>query len=533
MNDPTTTRFLATAGAYAARSSRRDFLAAAFASGVSLATASAAWAQAQDTTPVKGGHLRLGLAGGSTTDTLDSSFWGDTFMVMVGYAARAGLTEFGADGALKPDAAESWEVADGGRKWVFKIRRGATFSNGKPLTAEDVVASLNFHRGPKSRSGSKSIFDAVTDIRAEDRQTVTVTLSAPNLDFAYLMTDHRVNIMPAAGGEADWQSGIGPGPYTIDQFQPGVRAVLKRNPNSYRNAHLDSIEMIGIKDVVARQAALASGAVDAINRVDLKTADLLRNRRGLRVEQTAGRLHYWLVFDTTQAPYTNPHVRTAMKYAMDREEILRVVFRGYGTVGNDQPITPTYRYHDPSIAAKPYDPEKARFHLKQAGLDRINVDLHVSEASFTGAVDTCVLYARQAAKANINVNVIREAPDGWSAKMAATKPPFFTTYWSGRATEDGMLTVGMAKGSPTNRAQWDNPEFNRVLALARQETDDAKRRKMYSELQRLVSDDCGVLVPIFANSVFALNDKVRHPALLAGNWEMDGARMLERWWMKS
>jgi len=513
--------------------SRRDFMAAALAAGMSLATASDVWAQAaRAETPVKGGNLRIGLAGGSTTDTMDSSFWGDTFMVMVGYAARAGLTEFGADGSLKPDAAESWEVSDGGKRWVFRIRRGATFSNGKSLTAEDVVASLNFHRGAKSRSGSKSIFDAVTDIKADNPQTVTVTLSAPNLDFAYLMTDHRVNIMPSVNGEADWQSGIGPGPYTVSEFQPGVRAVLKRNPNSYRTAHLDSVEMIGIKDVVARQAALASGAVDVINRVDLKTADLLRNRPGLKVEQTAGRLHYWLVFDTTQKPFNDPNVRMAMKYAMDREEILKVVFRGYGSVGNDQPITPTYRYYDPSIKAKAYDPEIAKSWLKKSGLDRISVDLHVSEASFTGAVDTCVLYARQAAKANINVNVIREAPDGWSAKMAASRPPFFTTYWSGRATEDGMLTVGMAKGSPTNRAQWDNPEFNRLLAAARSETDDARRRKMYSDMQRLVSDDCGVLVPIFANSVFAVNDKVRHPAVLAGNWEMDGGRLFERWWMR-
>ena len=514
------------------QTSRRNFLAAALAAGVSLTTAKQVWAQSNSTsTPNKGGHLRLGLAGGSTSDSLDPSFWGDTYMVMVGYAVRAGLIEFGADGSLKPDVAECWEFADAGKRWIFKLRQGATFSNGKSVTAEDVVASLNFHRGPDSRSGSKSIFDAVTDIKADGPNTVSVTLSAPNMDFAHLMTDHRVNIMPAVDGKADWQSGIGPGPFVIDEFQPGVRTVLKRNPNSYRTPWLDSVEMVGIKDVVARQSALASGAVDVINRVDLKTAELLGKRPGLQVGQTAGRLHYWLVFDTTQAPFDNPDVRMAMKYAMDREEILRVVFRGYGSIGNDQPITPAYRYYDATNTPKPYDPERAKALLKKAGFDKISVDMHISEGAFTGAVDTAVLYARQAAKANIFVNVIRESPDGWLAKVAATKPAFFATYWGGRATEDGMLTVGMAKDSPTNRARWNNPEFNRLLELGRAETDETKRRQLYADMQRLVSDDCGVLVPIFANSVFAMNDKVHHPAVLAGNWEMDGARLLERWWM--
>jgi peptide/nickel transport system substrate-binding protein len=503
----------------------------AMAAGFSAATASSAWAQQAQAVPVKGGHLRLGLAGGSSADTLNPGPWGDTFMVILGYGVRAGLVEFGADGTLKPDVAESWEFSNGAKTWIFKIRRGATFSNGKPITADDVVASLNFHRGAKSTSGAKAIFEYVTDIKADGQDTVVVTLSTPVVDFAYSLTDHHINMMLAVDGEADWRSGIGPGPFMIEQFTPGVRAVLKRNPNSYRNAYFDSVEMLSIPDVVARQSALTSRALDAINRVDLKTAGLMGRTRGIRVAETAGRLHYWLVANAQVAPFNNNDVMLALKHGINRKEILDVVFHGHGSIGNDQPITPTYRYHDAQLAAKPYDPDKARFYLKRAGMENLKVDLHISDASFSGAVDTGVLYQQQAAKAGININVIREAPDTYMAKLAVSKPDWFSTFWSGRATEDTMFTVGMSKDSPWNYCKWDNPEFNKLLVVARAETDEAKRRGMYGELQRIASDQATVVIPIFANSVHAVADKVKSPQQLAGNWELDGARCLERWWM--
>ena len=511
--------------------SRRGFMTRAMASGLSLAAATQLWNGAAAAAPVKGGHLRLGLAGASTTDTLDPSPWGSIWMIVLGYAVRGGLTSFGADGSLEPDAAASWEHSPDAKTWIFKLQRGATFSNGKPLTAEDVVTSLNFHRGEKSRSGAKAIFELVTDIRADDKETVVVTLSAGNLDFAYSLTDYHINIFPSVDGVADWRSGIGAGPYVIETFEPGARAILKRNHGSYRAAHVESVEMLGIGDVVARQAALTSGRVDVINRVDLKTARLFGQRRGLRIVETKGRLHYWLTSNTTAEPFKNKDVRTALKYAIDREELLKVILNGYGSVGNDQPITHAYRYYNDALAPKSYDPDKARFHLKRAGLDKLSVDFHTSEGIFNGAVDLGVLYQKEAAKAGIDINVIRESSDGYISKIRNNTPNWYATYWSGRATEDSMLTVSLAKDSPWNYTRWSNPDFNRILAEARQEVDEAKRRELYFELQRLTSDDGGVIIPLFANSVDALADRVKHPEKLAFNSELDGGRLIERWWI--
>ena len=511
--------------------SRRDFIARALAAGVTLTVATTAWNRAARAEPKKGGTLRLGLAGGSTTDSLDPSPWSDTFMVMMGYSVRGNLVELLPDGSLRGEAAESWSASPDAKTWTFKLRKGAEFSNGKPLTTDDAIASLNFHRSDKSRSGAKGLFSAVTDIKADGKDTVVITLSSGSVDFANSMTDHHLNIMPAKDGEADWRSGIGIGPYVIEAFEPGVRAILKRAPNSYKQAWFDSAEMVGVADVVARQAALTSNRVDLINRADLKTVQLLGKRPGLKVEESAGRLHYSLPMNTSLEPFKNKDVRLALKYAIDREAILKTIFNGYGRVGNDQPITPAYPFHDPMLAAKTYDPDKARFHFKKSGVDSaLPIDVHTADASFNGAVDLCVLYQQQAAKAGITLNVVREPGDGYWQNVARKKP-WYTSFWSGRATEDTMFTVAYSGASPLNDTQWKNEQFDKLLVAARQEADAAKRRQMYYDLQTLASDDGGALIPIFANSVYAMTSKVQHQPAVAGNWELDGGRAIERWWM--
>jgi peptide/nickel transport system substrate-binding protein len=510
---------------------RRDFMTRAAAMGVTITAATTMWERAARAAPIKGGHLRLGLAGGSTTDSLDPSPWSDTFMVMLGYGVRGNLVELMPDGSLRGEAADSWNANTGATVWTFKLRKGVEFSNGKPLTAEDVVASLNFHRGDKSKSGAKGLFSAVSDIKADGKDTVVVTLSAGSVDFANSLTDHHVNIMPAKDGEADWRSGIGIGPYVIEAFEPGVRALLKRAPNSYKQAWLDSAEMIGVADVVARQAALTSSRVDLINRADLKTVQILSKRPGLKVEESAGRLHYSLPMNTTAEPFRNKDLRLALKYAIDREAILKTVFSGHGRVGNDQPITPAYPFHNPNLAARTYDLDKARFHLKKSGVDgAVPIGLHTADASFNDAIDLCVLYQQQAAKAGLTLNVVREPSDGYWQNVARKKP-WYTSYWSGRATEDAMFTVAYSGASPLNDTRWNNPDFDKILVAARVEADDAKRRQMFYDLQTLTSDDGGALVPIFANSVYAMTAKVQHEPAVAGNWELDGGRAIERWWM--
>src|SRR5262249_48886301 len=150
---------------------------------------------------------------------------------------------------------------------------GVEFHNGKTLTAADVVASINHHRGKDSRSSARSYITSVDDVVADTPDTVTFRLNTPNADLPFILSDMRLPIMPTdASGQPDL-SGIGTGPYKLESFEPGVRVSTKRNANYWKSgrAHFDAVEIIAINDTTARTSALRSGSVDMMNKCDPKT----------------------------------------------------------------------------------------------------------------------------------------------------------------------------------------------------------------------------------------------------------------------
>ena len=172
---------------------RREFIQFALAAGVTVAAAESMFADALAATPKRGGSARFGLAHGATTDTLDPAGYPDTGTQVPFWGAMAnGLTEVDWQGNITPDLVESMEPADGATKWVYKLRKGVTFHDGKDLTPDDVIASYHHHMGPNSKSAAKSLLKAVTDIKADGPNTVIFTLSGGNADFPYLTSDYHM-----------------------------------------------------------------------------------------------------------------------------------------------------------------------------------------------------------------------------------------------------------------------------------------------------------------------------------------------------
>ena len=175
-----------------------------------------------------------------------------------------------------------------------------------------------------------------------------------------------------------------------------------------------------------------------------------------------------------------------------------------------------------------YDPDRAKFHLKQAGLDSLNIDLSASNAAFEGAVDAAQPYQSSAAPAGININVIQEPADGYWSNVWLVKP-FSASYLLGRSTEDWMLSSAYEAGVPWNDSQWYNARFQELLYFARAELDSDKRREQYYEMQQILRDDGGVIIPMFANFVQAISNRVVTPDVVGNTAQMDNNRMLERW----
>jgi peptide/nickel transport system substrate-binding protein len=483
----------------------------------------------------RGGKLTAGLSGANTSDSWDGRTHSDLFMIASAQGSVFdSLTEIAADGSLKGELAESWEASADAKTWTFNLRQGVTFHNGKSFGADDVIESLQLHVAEGAKSAAQPIVAAITEMTKITDSQVQFTLASGNADFPYLMSDYHLLMYPAGQTEEAIAQGIGTGLYQVQSFDPGVRMVATRYPDHYKGdsaGFFDEIEYIAINDNTARMNALMTGQVDAINRIDFKTEALLRANPALRIQEVTGNQQYTFPMLTDTAPFNDVNVRRALKYGINRQEMVDKILLGHGAVGNDTPIGPANQYYAADMEQLEYDPDQAKFYLQQAGIDSLDIDLSASNAAFEGAVDAAQLFQASASAGGININVVQEPADGYWSNVWLKKP-FCACYWSGRATEDWMFSTAYEAGVPWNDSQWDekdNARFQELLLTARAELDSDKRRDQYTEMQQILRDDGGVLVPMFANYVQAVNNRISSPDTVGNLWQMDNARMAERW----
>ena len=483
----------------------------------------------------RGGKLTAGLGGANTSDSWDARTHSDIFMIASCQGAVFdSLTEVAADGSLIGELAESWEASADAKTWTFNLRQGVTFHNGKAFGADDVLASLQMHIGEDSKSAAKPIVEAISEMKKMGDHQVQFTLAAGNADFPYLMSDYHIVMYPAGQIEEAIANGIGTGLYKVKAFDPGVRMVATRVDDHYKGdsaGFFDEIEYVAINDNTARMNALMTGQVDTINRIDFKTEALLRANPALRIQEVTGNQHYTFPMLTDTSPYSDVNVRKAIKYGVNRQELVDKVLLGHGAVGNDSPIGPANQYYHDEMEQLAYDPDKSKFYLKQAGLDSIDIDLSASNAAFEGAVDAAQLMQASMAGTGVNINVIQEPADGYWSNVWLKKS-FCACYWSGRATEDWMFATAYEAGVPWNDSQWDEKDsarFQELLLSARAELDSDTRKTQYHEMQEILRDEGGTIIPMFANYVQAVNNRIHSPETVGNLWQMDNARMAERW----
>ena len=509
---------------------RRSVLKTGAAAGVLAATGAQA---ASHATPKRGGTLRVGLNGANTSDSWDGRTHSDAFMINTAHGCVFDcLTEVGADGTLKGELAESWEASADAKTWTFNLRQGVTFHNGKAFGADDVIASLEMHTAEGAKSAAKPIVSAITEMKKMSDHQIQFTLAAGNADFPFLLSDYHILMFPAGMIEEAIAKGIGTGLYSVVSFDPGVRFVGKRVDGHYKGdsaGFFDSVEYIAINDSTARMNALMTGQVDAVNRVDTKTEALLKANPNVSIFEVTGNQHFTFPMLTNQAPFDNVNVRKALKYGINRQEMVDKILQGHGAVGNDHPIGPANQYFASDLPQLEYDADKAAFYMKEAGLTSLDIDISASDAAFTGAVDAAQLYQASAKSAGININVVQEPADGYWSNVWLKKP-WCACYWSGRATEDWMFSTAYESGVPWNDSHWENARFQSLLLEGRAELDSDKRRTIYREMQAIMSEEGGTIVPMYANYVDAHSNKLANTGTIGNLWQMDSSRMAERWW---
>jgi peptide/nickel transport system substrate-binding protein len=492
------------AGAY----SRRAFLGRAGALGVSAVMANSLLATGLRANPVRGGTLKIGLQGGESTNSLDPALAASQVPYTNLNILGEQLVQVTPKGELDMRIAESVESTPDAKTWMFKIRKGIEFHNGKTLTPEDVLKTMQRHSNEDSKSGALGIMKGIESMKV-DGDYFVVDLSTANADLPYLMYDYHLMIQPD-GGMENPGAGVMSGAYKLVSDEPGVRHVFERNANYWDSSrgHVDSIEVTVINDATARMAALQSGQIHIANRVEPRTAALLARAPGITVANAGGRGHYVFIMHANTAPFDNKDLRLALKYAIDRQEMVDKILAGYGTVGNDIPINGAYPLFDDSIPQRMYDPDKAAFHYKASGHDGTPIVLRTSDVAFPGAIDASALFQQSAAKAGIPLEIKREPGDGYWSEVW-NKQPFSASYWGGRPVQDQMYSTAYYSKADWNDTRFFNDRFDELLLAARAELDQPKRKAMYAEMARIVHDDGGLICPMFNDFIDAHGPNVQ------------------------
>ncbi|MGY3438589.1 MULTISPECIES: ABC transporter substrate-binding protein [unclassified Marinovum] len=515
------------------RLSRRDFMRRSAAAGIAATAATGIWTSQAKAEPKRGGTLRVAQHDGNTSDTHDIGAYQSNFDINLVHSHRSFLTMINPDGTLGPDLATEWSATPDATEWTFKLNTAATFHDGNKVTAADVIASMNYHRGEGSTSAATALLSSVTDI-TDGGDSITFKLDSANADLPWLMTDYHLAIVPANDdGTANWQSGIGSGPYKIAELNFGTGCRLERHDDWHgEGAYFDAIEILVINDPNARQTALVTGDVDCASLLENKTLGLLARDPSIKVENIPSAQAITMPMFTDQAPFDNVDVRMALKLAMNREELVEKIAFGAATIGNDFHHSPAMPYWPEDIPQREYDPEKAKALLKKAGMEGLSVSFSTADSITTGAVDMAVLYSEQAKAAGIDIKVVREPNDGYWSDVWLVKP-WCMVVWGARPTPDVMYSLAYKDDAAWNESHWQNERFNELLIMAKAELNDDKRAEMYREMAMLARDDGGTMIPYFPNFVYARRSNVQRGENIAASWQMDGYRYASRWWFDS
>ena len=478
---------------------RRDVMKLMMASGITASAAHQLFSEQQAAfaaTPKNGGTVRAAMNLHGPDDTLDPAQFTSGLDYTRGRVVYNNLPQLDDGLTPQPELAESFEPNSNATEWTFKIRKGVEFHDGSKLTADDVVYTMNRHRGEDSTSVFKSMLAPVTEWKKTGTHEVKAILGSPNSDLPAILALFQAKVIKN-GTNGD---GIGTGPFTVESFEPGVKSVHKRNENYWRKpAYLDGIEMTAITDPVARVNALVAGDIQMAGTVEPNSFRQIESSSTAKLLSIPAAQQTGICCLRNTAPGQDINFVRGLQYIQDRKRAVKRVLKGKGTVGNDHPISAAHgKDFCHELPQREYDPDKAKFHFKKAGVSAAEV--FVAPVA-VGVEDMVLLAQANCAKIGFDLKIKKVPADGyWGAVWM--KEPINVVNWFMRPTANAQMAIQFAPNGPWNDTYWNNDRMGELLKLSLAELDPVRRHEMYCEMQTLIHEGSGMVIPMFAN----LND---------------------------
>lgn len=423
-----------------------------------------------------------------------------------------------------PDLATKWQSADG-KVWIFTLQSGARFSNGKPVTVDDVIFSFNRLRDPKVGSPAASLFNGIQDIKGLDASRVQFTLADTNPEFASDVGDYHACIIPS-GSMDPGKERVGSGPFMIASYSPEDRLVLKKNPhfkqkdaNGIALPYLDEIDMIFSPDLGGQVEALRGDQLNYVPGLSTQFADAVKADSHTKIITNMSNMH-WVLHMRSDAghPAADNRVRQALKLATDHQALINAVRPGLATIGNGfTPVGPGFTDYYLNQPPKP-DIAKAKKLLADAGYPN-GLKISLAAQNQLDVVPVATVWKEQMAKIGVDVDIQIVPSDVYYGEgdQSWLKADFGITDWGTRATPVTYFKLAYTSESQWNESHWSDAQFDELTRKVDKEMDKAKRAALYKQAQQILIDRGPVIVTYFEKAVAGLSAKLEG-VVLASDW---------------
>jgi len=440
----------------------------------------------------RGGTLRIAYIGGGSSETLDPN--GPVADIDDARALNLfdPLVILNSDFALEYYLAESFDHSPDFRTWTVRLRRGVTFHDGSPLTADDVIFTLQRICNPKL--GLVGLYVAnfinVKGLRKVDQFTVQVPLTQPNTLFPYFLAFDYMAIVKH--GTTNFNHPNGTGPFKFVSWKPGQYSQFTRNPNYWQHGlpYAGALELLSIPDPTARFDALLAGQVDGIESLSYAQATSQKSGGQITVLEGRGSNTVPIYMAVDLAPFQDVRVRQAMRLIADRPQLVAEAQSGYGSIANDN-FDKGLPHYDTQLPQRAQDIEQAKFLLKKAGHEGLKVTLNTSTVA-TGMLESATVFAHQASAAGITVNLNQQAPNIYFGPVYL-KENFAQSEWFTLPIVI-QFAQSLVSGAPFNETHWHNAQFQSLYDQVLAETNPGKQQDLYNEAQQLLWNEGGYLI---------------------------------------
>jgi peptide/nickel transport system substrate-binding protein len=478
--------------------------------------------QTSSTTVKKGGNIVVGLDSDVVTlDPLKSSALVDREVMLNIYDT---LVKLNAQNEIEPDLATSWQYKSP-TQLVFTLRTDVKFQDGTPFNADAVVFNINRILTTPSSPRYSEISD-VQSVTAIDSSHVQFNLKAPFSPLLAALTDRAgMMLSPTAvqklgANLANAPTNAGSGPFEFVDWVKGDHLTIQRNPHYWQKdsqgnqlPYLQSIRYRPITNGSVMFSNLETGNINVAEDLDPTDVAAAQSNPSLIYKQIPGLSFYGFMLNVKAAPLNNVHVRRAIEWAVNRQEIVTSVLKNVGTVAQG-PIPPSSWAYDSSFAPYSYNINQAKAELAQAGDTKgVTFTMLIASGSPLNTQEAQFIQA-ELQPAGITMNIKQETFATLLSDTNAYNYQAALLGWSGRPDPDGNMYSWFHTGGGFNTMQYSNPQVDKLLEDARTSSDQSQRASDYQQAEKLILQDAPYVFINYGVSVQATTNNIKNFTIL-------------------